>query len=126
MFCNNFDSLSSLKGLILNGNNFTKVPEFVYQQYKLEVLGLSNCRSFPSLSMHLLFLRFLRCLDLSYCNIFDGGIFDNLSYLSLRHWTSVEINLRKYQIVFLSFQSFRISTWKIIVSFRRYPSSRWS
>ncbi|XP_059665382.1 disease resistance protein RUN1-like isoform X2 [Cornus florida] len=49
-FPNDISGLSSLRRLILNGNNFASVPPSFVQLTKLERLGLGNCRSLRTLT----------------------------------------------------------------------------
>ncbi|KAH0745164.1 hypothetical protein KY285_006821 [Solanum tuberosum] len=93
--------LSSLKNLYLQGNNFEHLPRSIAQLGSLQHLDLSECRrlkEFPGVNMVEGF-RSLKILDLSYCNLIDGGLSEDIGCLSslkdLRLKEFVGVNVAK-------------------------------
>ncbi|KAK4736724.1 hypothetical protein R3W88_000421 [Solanum pinnatisectum] len=75
-------SLSSLKKLYLTGNRFEHLPRSIAQLGDLRLLYLSDCpnlKEFPQVNDG---LRSLEDLDLSYCNLVDGGLPEDIGSLS--------------------------------------------
>ncbi|KAH0764474.1 hypothetical protein KY285_000345 [Solanum tuberosum] len=75
-------SLSSLKKLYLIGNNFEYLPRSIAQLGALRLLYLSDCpnlKEFPQVNNG---LRSLEDLDLSHCNLIDGGLPQDIGSLS--------------------------------------------
>ncbi|KAG5629021.1 hypothetical protein H5410_000738 [Solanum commersonii] len=75
-------SLSSLKKLYLIGNNFEYLPRSIAQLGALRHLYLSDCpnlKEFPQVNDG---LRSLEDLDISYCNLMDGGLPEDIGSLS--------------------------------------------
>uniref|UniRef100_M1BF46 Bacterial spot disease resistance protein 4 n=1 Tax=Solanum tuberosum TaxID=4113 RepID=M1BF46_SOLTU len=76
--------LSSLKELKLNRNNFERLPQSIAQLGSLRLLDLSECmrlKEFLGVKMAE-GLRSLEILNLSYCNLIDGGLLEDIGYLS--------------------------------------------
>ncbi|XP_049385208.1 TMV resistance protein N-like [Solanum stenotomum] len=75
-------SLSSLKKLYLTGNSFEHLPRSIAQLGDLRLLHLSDCpnlKEFPQVNNG---LRSLEVLDLSCCNLIDGGLPQDIGSLS--------------------------------------------
>ncbi|XP_059307274.1 TMV resistance protein N-like isoform X2 [Lycium ferocissimum] len=75
-------SLSSLKELSLVGNNFEHLPRSIAQLGALRCLKLADCvklKVFPQVNDG---LGSLEELDLSYCNLRDGGLPEDIGSLS--------------------------------------------
>uniref|UniRef100_M1CPB4 Leucine Rich Repeat family protein n=1 Tax=Solanum tuberosum TaxID=4113 RepID=M1CPB4_SOLTU len=118
-------SLSSLKELHLNGNNFVHLPEIIAQLGDLETFYLSNCKRLPQLPE---FSKQLHTISADWSNdLICNSLFQNISSasdsLSLRalvswginipHWfhhqgtsTSVSVNLPKHWYVRDNFLGF--------------------
>ncbi|WMV59847.1 hypothetical protein MTR67_053232 [Solanum verrucosum] len=77
-------SLSSLEELKLGGNNFEHLPRSIAQLGALQTLDLSKCRRLKEfLGVRMAKgLRSLEYLDLSYCNLIDGGLPEDIGSLS--------------------------------------------
>uniref|UniRef100_M1CXX9 Bacterial spot disease resistance protein 4 n=1 Tax=Solanum tuberosum TaxID=4113 RepID=M1CXX9_SOLTU len=69
--------LSSLKELNLCGNNFEYLPRRIAQLSALRSLYLLNCTRLKELP-GLMGMQYLDTLDLSYCNLIDGGFFKDI------------------------------------------------
>ncbi|WMV55683.1 hypothetical protein MTR67_049068 [Solanum verrucosum] len=69
--------LSSLKELNLCGNNFEYLPRSIAQLSALRSLYLSNCTRLKELP-GLMGMQYLDTLDLSYCNLIDGGFLKDI------------------------------------------------
>ncbi|KAH0746592.1 hypothetical protein KY285_008249 [Solanum tuberosum] len=69
--------LSSLKELNLCGNNFEYLPRSIAQLSALRSLYFSNCTRLKELP-GLMGMQYLDTLDLSYCNLIDGGFFKDI------------------------------------------------
>ncbi|XP_049390124.1 TMV resistance protein N-like, partial [Solanum stenotomum] len=76
--------LSSLKELNLQGNNFEYLPRSIAQLGSLRSLDLSECKRLKEfLGVNVAEgLRSLENLNLSYCNIIDGGLPEDIGGLS--------------------------------------------
>ncbi|KAH0781840.1 hypothetical protein KY290_001438 [Solanum tuberosum] len=76
--------LSSLKELHLQGNNFEHLPLSIDQLGSLRYLDLSKCRRLKKfLGVNVAEgLRSLENLNLSSCNLKDGGLPEDIGYLS--------------------------------------------
>ncbi|KAH0725611.1 hypothetical protein KY284_001476 [Solanum tuberosum] len=76
--------LSSLKELNLQGNNFEYLPRSIAQLGSLRSLDLSECKRLKEfLGVNVAEgLPSLENLNLSYCNIIDGGLLEDIGCLS--------------------------------------------
>ncbi|PHT99676.1 hypothetical protein BC332_29464 [Capsicum chinense] len=87
-FCNLIDGglqedigcLHSLEELTLSGNNFEYFPQSIAQLSALRFLGLSHCKK---INFELIVgMKNLEALNLSYCNLIDGELPDDIGCLS--------------------------------------------
>ncbi|KAF3683331.1 putative late blight resistance protein -like protein R1B-17-like [Capsicum annuum] len=72
--------LHSLEELTLSGNNFEYFPQSIAQLSALRFLGLSHCKK---INFELIVgMKNLEALNLSYCNLIDGELPDDIGCLS--------------------------------------------
>ncbi|KAG5574246.1 hypothetical protein H5410_054380 [Solanum commersonii] len=79
--------LSSLKYLYLNINNFECLPQSIAQLGSLQLLDLSYCKRLKELP-GFTGMQYLDTLDLSFCNLTDGGLPEDIGSSFLK-----ELNL---------------------------------